>query len=161
MIRLKTSVLLGGALQLGAILASASIADQQHIYNFGVNVGLAFQLQDDILDVYGNPETFGKQVGGDILSNKKTYLLISLFNAVQGEDISLLNDLIALDGYQHPHKVHAIMELYEKYHIKALAEQEKEHYTHLAYAALEKISVAKENKTALEILASELLIREI
>ncbi len=161
MIRLKTSVLLGGALQLGAILASASTADQQHIYNFGVNVGLAFQLQDDILDVYGNPETFGKQVGGDILSNKKTYLLISLFNAVQGEDISLLNDLIALDGYQHPHKVHAIMELYEKYHIKALAEQEKEHYTHLAYAALEKISVAKENKTALEILASELLIREI
>src|SRR5690606_37392270 len=86
MIRLKTSVLLGGALEMGAVLAGASSENRKRLYEFGVNLGIAYQLQDDILDAFGNPDTFGKQVGGDIIVNKKTILHILLREAVREED---------------------------------------------------------------------------
>lgn len=161
MIRLKTSVLLGGALQLGAILANASLEQQQLIYEFGVDIGIAFQLQDDMLDVYGDPKTFGKQVGGDIISNKKTYLFLSLQNLAVAEDAVLLQELVKGDLSSHPQKVQQVMDLYGRYAIKERAEVEKQHYTKAAFASLEKINIPKEQKQALEAIANQLLIREI
>ena len=86
MIRLKTSVLLAAALKIGAVLGGASSADAQKLYDFGIRMGLAFQLQDDYLDVYGNPAVFGKKIGGDILCNKKTYMLITALEQAKGEN---------------------------------------------------------------------------
>jgi len=159
MITLKTSVLLGGALKLGAIIADAPVAQQQLIYDFGVYVGVAFQLQDDILDVYGDPETFGKQVGGDIMSNKKTFLLIKLLENANDEDVRSIQHLIASDMQQVPNKVQLMKDLYAKYNIKALANEKKAQFTSLAFDTLAKIDVSEDRKQQLYHLAGELLNR--
>src|SRR5476651_2411466 len=99
MIRLKTAVLLGGTLKIGAIIGGASLNDAQLLYSFGVNLGIAFQLQDDILDVYGDPEKFGKQVGGDILSNKKTYLLIKALELAKDDHLQQLNHWLSVEDF--------------------------------------------------------------
>lgn len=160
MIRLKTSVLLGGALQLGAILANASTEDQGLIYDFGVNLGIAFQLQDDILDVYGDPMTFGKQVGGDILSNKKTLLHIALNKSLSDADRITFDYLLATDSLSEPNKVDIMKKLYAKYAILALAIQHKEKFTAEAYEKLALIQVADSKKIALHDLADTLMHRK-
>jgi geranylgeranyl diphosphate synthase type II len=120
MIRLKTSVLLGGALQLGAILSGADEQQQQLIYDFGENVGLAFQLQDDILDAYGDPDTFGKIVGGDIMINKKTFLLVKLMAVISDDDKIVLQGLLDTSIATAPSKVADMLALYESMRLKVL-----------------------------------------
>ncbi|WP_270088376.1 polyprenyl synthetase family protein [Sphingobacterium sp. SYP-B4668] len=159
MITLKTSVLLGGALKLGAIIAGAPVAQQQLIYEFGVYVGVAFQLQDDILDVYGDPETFGKQVGGDIIANKKTFLLIKLLENASQDDIIDIQQLLACDLQYEPNKVQLMKTLYAKYNIRALANDKKAHFTTLAFDTLAKIEVGQDRKEQLYNLAGDLLNR--
>ena len=159
MIRLKTSVLLGCALQMGAIIAGAEEEAQVLLYEFGVNLGIAFQLQDDILDVYGDPEHFGKQVGGDILSNKKTILFVKLQELVSSEDKTLLDHLVAADIDMEPNKVEKMKALYAKYDILTLAIYQKEKFTAIAYEKLTKIEVEPEKKQALFSLADALMHR--
>lgn len=157
MIRLKTAVLVGGAMELGAIVARAAQEHAELIYRFGESLGIAFQLQDDILDVYGDPEKFGKQVGGDIKSNKKTFLLLSLQKLLTHEDgerlaVQLLN--------QTDTKVQNVTDLYDQYQIKELATAEMQLHLNAAFDALNKIDVPLERKQALIQLANELMNRE-
>ncbi|MDQ1148936.1 polyprenyl synthetase family protein [Sphingobacterium zeae] len=160
MIRLKTSVLLGGALQLGAILSGADELQQQLIYDFGENVGLAFQLQDDILDAYGDPETFGKIVGGDILINKKTFLLVKLMAVISQEDKPILKNLLEAPAENTPSKINDMLALYGKYEIKAAADKLKDSYTQRAFEKMEALNVPNHRKEPLLVLANNLLVRQ-
>jgi geranylgeranyl diphosphate synthase type II len=156
MIRLKTAVLLGGAMKLGGIVGGAGKTDADLLYKFGENLGIAFQLQDDILDVYGNPEKFGKQVGGDIIANKKTFLhLTALALAAEGEKKVLNSNLSSPDE-----KVKLVTALYDRYQIKALATAEMDKYLKEAYQALADLSVADEKKTNFRMLIKQILVRE-
>jgi len=159
MIRLKTSVLLGGALQMGAILAHADKEQQQLIYDFGVNLGIAFQLQDDYLDVYGDPETFGKQVGGDILCNKKTILRIKTEQLVDSEAREELAELINFDTIADAEKVSRMKNLYAKFEVDRYAEEIKSRYMELAYNKLDAIAVSEAQKAELRKLADTLMHR--
>lgn len=118
MIRLKTSVLLGFALQLGGILANQSLKEQELLYQIGLKAGMGFQLMDDILDVYGDPLTFGKQVGGDILSNKKTLLLIEATNLATGSQKEALSHWVNATDFDPKEKVKAVTEIYNQLNIK-------------------------------------------
>ncbi|QRY59004.1 polyprenyl synthetase family protein [Sphingobacterium siyangense] len=160
MIRLKTSVLLGGALQLGAILSGADEQQQQLIYDFGENVGLAFQLQDDILDAYGDPDTFGKIVGGDIMINKKTFLLVKLMAVISDDDRIVLQGLLDTSIVTAPSKVADMLALYEKYEIKSAADELKDSYTQRAFEKMEALNVPNDRKEALLVLANNLLVRQ-
>ena len=160
MIRLKTSVLLGGALQLGAILSGADEQQQQLIYDFGENVGLAFQLQDDILDAYGDPDTFGKIVGGDIMINKKTFLLVKLMAVISAEDKPILQHLLEASMETVPTKVEDMLALYAKYDIKIAADELKDIYTQQAFEKMEALDVPNDRKEALLVLANNLLVRQ-
>ncbi|MGF7025833.1 polyprenyl synthetase family protein [Sphingobacterium sp. G1-14] len=160
MIRLKTSVLLGGALQLGAILSGADEQQQQLIYDFGENVGLAFQLQDDILDAYGDPDTFGKIVGGDIMINKKTFLLVKLMAVISDDDKIVLQGLLDASIATAPSKVADMLTLYEKYAIKSAADELKDSYTQRAFEKMEALNVPNDRKEALLVLANNLLVRQ-
>ncbi|MEC3878274.1 polyprenyl synthetase family protein [Parapedobacter sp. 10938] len=158
MIRLKTSVLLGAALKIGALLAGAQEADAQRIYDFGVGVGIAFQLQDDILDVYGDPAQFGKQRGGDILANKKTYLLVKALEMADRATLSKLNDWLA--DYSNPSdKISNITTIYDALGVRTQVETAKQHHIEQAYTALDTIPVAITRKAPLRELAHALLNR--
>lgn len=159
MIRMKTSVLLGCALQMGAIIAGADEKAQTLLYSFGVNLGIAFQLQDDILDVYGNPDTFGKQVGGDILSNKKTILFVKLQELISSNDREELDYLLGETIDTEPQKVEKMKRLYAKYDIQTLAMYQKEKFTAIAYEKLTEIQVEAGKKDALFSLADALMHR--
>ncbi|WP_341831253.1 polyprenyl synthetase family protein [Sphingobacterium thalpophilum] len=160
MIRLKTSVLLGGALQLGAILSGADEQQQQLIYDFGENVGLAFQLQDDILDAYGDPDTFGKIVGGDIMINKKTFLLVKLMAVISDDDKPVLQALLNATIETAPSKVADMLALYDKYAIKTAADELKDIYTQRAFEKMKALNVPNDRKEALLVLANNLLVRQ-
>lgn len=160
MIRLKTSVLLGGALQMGAILADANLNDQKLIYEFGECIGIAFQLQDDVLDAYGDPETFGKQIGGDILINKKTYLLVKLMEIIKEEDRAVLQNLLGTTVQDNPNKLHDMLSLYQSYNIKEYADKLKDAYTQRAFERLSAINIPNHKKDTLITLSTQLLIRE-
>jgi geranylgeranyl diphosphate synthase type II len=159
MIRLKTAVLLGGALKIGALIAGAKVEDAERISQFGENLGIAFQLQDDILDVYGDPDKFGKQVGGDILANKKTFLLIKAKELVQGAAANELNKWISED-HQPEEKVKAVTALYNELNIRQHAEETMQSYAEKALSQLEAINVPEARKTALREFAEQLLVRE-
>lgn len=118
MIRLKTAVLLGFSLQLGAVLAGASREDATYLYDFGVNIGIAFQLKDDLLDVYADKEKFGKQVGGDILANKKTYLLVKANELATGPANESLQKWLKAEAYNPEEKVKAVTTLFDQLQIK-------------------------------------------
>lgn len=157
MIRAKTSVLLGGALKMGAIIAEADKKNQQLIYDFGVNLGIAFQLQDDILDVYGSPENFGKQVGGDILSDKKTILRIKLQQLADHQDAALIAQIDQVSDTSS--KIEQMVALYSKYGIRELADALKNEYSNNAFERLELIDVPEENKKNLLALGKSLMVR--
>ena len=123
MIRLKTSVLLACALKMGAILAGAPQSDADNLYSFGEKIGLAFQLQDDYLDVYGNPDIFGKNIGGDILSNKKTFLLINAFNKADSSLRSELQRWTAATNFNPQQKIAAVTDIYNRLGIPAIAHE--------------------------------------
>ncbi|MDF2156946.1 polyprenyl synthetase family protein [Algoriphagus sp. CAU 1675] len=128
MIRLKTAVLLGLSLQLGAVLAEASPEDAQKLYDFGVNIGIGFQLKDDLLDVFADQSKFGKQVGGDIIANKKTYLLIKALELAKGSDAEELKYWLSKKEFDKEKKVNAVKSLYERLGIKALTEAKMNEY---------------------------------
>lgn len=156
MIRLKTAVLLGGAMKLGAIVGGADEKNADLLYQFGENLGVAFQLQDDILDVYGDPEKFGKQVGGDIISNKKTFLHLTAKALVQPEELPTL-----LGDHENTEiKVKAVTQLYNSYQVKEQANVEMEKYLDKAFQALDQIAVSEDRKNLLRQLAKQIMDRE-
>ncbi len=160
MIRLKTAVLLAGSMQIGAPIGGAEKDQADVLYELGENLGLAFQLQDDILDVYGDPEKFGKQVGGDILADKKTFLLIKARELAKGESVSELDKWLNKPDVLPGNKVNAITSIYNSLGVRKLAEAEMETYVRKALNALDKITVEPSKKVLLKGFAEQLLIRE-
>lgn len=160
MIRLKTAVLLGCALKSGALVGGAGEEDAQNLYDFGIHIGLAFQLKDDLLDVYGDEATFGKKIGGDILCNKKTYLLIHALELAQGNDAAELQKwLNTNDETTNNLKISAVTELYNKLGVKAICEDKMQDFYTNAIANLENVSVADNKKQELRNLAAKLMLR--
>jgi geranylgeranyl diphosphate synthase type II len=159
MIRLKTAVLVGGAMKIGAIVGGATKEDAELIYEFGENLGIAFQLQDDILDVYGDPEKFGKQIGGDIIANKKTYLLLKLQELAGQDDLAALAEHAA-NTTTLSAKVDDITALYDEYKVKELATVQMRQYLDKAFEALAGIKLPDSHKKVLIGLANALMHRE-
>ncbi len=161
MIRLKTSVLLAVSLKIGALLGGASKEDANRLYDFGVNLGLAFQLKDDLLDVYGNPEVFGKNIGGDILCNKKTYLLIKAYEHANQAQLQALDAWISATSFQPSEKIKAVTELYNQIGVKSSCESKIRFFSGLAKENLDAVQVAQENKQELQLLMENLMNREV
>jgi len=160
MIELKTAVLLGASLRIGALIAKASVTDVNHIYAFGQNIGIAFQLMDDLLDVYGNPEKFGKQVGGDIISNKKTYLLLKAKELAKNELKKELEFCLSSKTLSPENKVNRVKAIYSQLKIKELTMNEMNHFYNTAIAHLDSIEVPNEKKLVFEQFAKGLMQRE-
>lgn len=160
MIRLKTSVLLACAMKMGAILADAPAADADNLYKFGEQVGLAFQLQDDYLDVYGDSKVFGKAIGGDIMSNKKTYMLINAFNLANDSQRKELMHWVTLDNPEPKEKIDAVTRLYNEIGIDKLAEQKINHYFEQSRKYLASVNVPEERKRELEEYANRMMHRK-
>lgn len=157
MITLKTSVLLAASLQLGAVLGGAGQGNQQHLYEFGKNLGIAFQVQDDYLDAYGDPEKFGKQVGGDIMSNKKTFLMIHAMDMASPLQKLELLELMGSDGSAD--KVSKVLALFNDFGIEEWARKLKDKYLQTALAHLEETAVRSLRKQPLVDLAEYLVQR--
>ena len=160
MIRLKTSVFLACALKMGALLAGASEADQTALYNLGEKIGLAFQLQDDLLDVYGDPKVFGKNIGGDITSNKKTYMLINALNLANPIQRKSLERWIEAERFDRNEKVAAVTALYNAIGIRQLCENRINHYFEQGRHYLEQLSVADDRKVILRQYLAQMMKRE-
>lgn len=161
MIRLKTSVLLGFAMELGGIVADADAESIELLNEIGVNLGIGFQLNDDILDVYADPEKFGKQVGGDIIENKKTWLLLdALEKSADTEEAKVLEGWLKKKKFDANEKVEAIRAIYDKLEIKAEAEEEAKKYFTKATEALNKLGVSEDKKQILRLFAEQLENRE-
>jgi geranylgeranyl diphosphate synthase type II len=156
MIRLKTSVLLGCALKMGALIADADVEDADRLYEAGVNMGLAFQLRDDVLDVWGDPATFGKEIGGDIMNNKKTFLLINAMQLAQGNDADELRQWLNDSNATRDDKVTGVTALYERLGVRQLAEDAIARYNHLAIEAFNQVKMSDEDKQAFIALANRL-----
>jgi geranylgeranyl diphosphate synthase type II len=157
MISLKTAVLLGASLQIGALIGGASSEASQHLYDFGKNIGIAFQIQDDILDSFGDGSQTGKQVGGDISSNKKTLLLIELLESAHKDDKKYMLELFKeLDQNT---KITEVLKLYDKYQIRDFAESKKQTYLDIAMKHLLAIGLEKEKTEILEKTALDLMER--
>lgn len=156
MIRLKTSVLLGCALKTGALIAGADDQQADLLYQAGVNMGLAFQLRDDVLDVWGDPVTFGKEIGGDIMNNKKTFLLINAMQLAQGDDADELRHWLNDPYATRDNKVAGVTALYERLGVRQLAEDAIAHYNELAIAAFNQANISDEAKNAFIGLANRL-----
>ena len=157
MIQLKTSVLLAASLQMGSIIGGASEHNQGHLYEFGRNLGIAFQIQDDYLDAFGDPSKFGKQVGGDIQSNKKTFLLIHALETASGQTLVELNNLIQSNP---SNKVDRVLAIYKNCKIDEWANTLKEEYLTKAYHHLDEIAVSSSRKETLRALAQYLIKRD-
>lgn len=158
MITFKTAVLLGCSLKMGAICADASEENANHLYDFGKHLGIAFQLMDDVLDAFADDEKFGKQVGGDIIANKKTFLLLKAFELADNEQRQKLNQL--LNETNAADKVKGVLEIYNQLNIKALSEKEADLHTQEAIKHLHAVNVFENKKKGLEQLAMQLLNRE-
>ena len=161
MIRLKTSVLLGCALKMGALIADADDHEADVLYQAGVNVGLAFQLRDDVLDVWGDPATFGKEIGGDIMNNKKTYLLISAMQLAQGDDADELRHWLNDPYVTRDDKVAGVTALYERLGVRQLAEDAILRYNEMATSAFNQVKMSDEDKAAFINLANRLAGRKV
>ncbi len=159
MISLKTAVLLGGSLAIGAICANANENDIDNIYNFGKKLGIAFQLQDDILDVYGDAEKFGKQVGGDILANKKTFLLISACEQAKEKQLEKLKFLLNQKDFNPDEKIRSVIAVYDDLKIKEQADQKMDQYFQEAMKHLNAIQVSVDRKELLISFAEKLMVR--
>ncbi|MCH4016873.1 MAG: polyprenyl synthetase family protein [Prevotella sp.] len=159
MIRLKTSVLLACALKIGAILADAPESDQQNLYLFGERLGLTFQLQDDYLDVYGNPKIFGKAIGGDIVSNKKTYMLINAFNRADKRQHKQLDYWVQAKTFDRAEKVAAITHLYNEMGIDQLALEKIDYYFEDSKQYLDAVNLPDSRKQILADYARRMMHR--
>lgn len=160
MIRLKTSVLLACATKMGAILADASKEDAENLYKFGEQIGLAFQLQDDYLDVYGDAKVFGKKIGGDITSNKKTYMLITAFNQANAEQRAELEKWINKSDFDTEEKIAAVTRLYNEIGVDKLAKEKMGFYYEQGKKFLDAVKLPNERKEALAAYAAEMMKRQ-
>ena len=161
MIECKTAVLVGAAMQMGAIVANAPIEDQVRCYNFGKNLGIAFQLQDDYLDAFGNPEIFGKQVGGDILENKKTYLFLKAIENGSPEVRTELTQLFQNNALKPENKVSKTLELFVRSEANIATKAAISFYTKAAFDVLETINISGPNKQILKDFGTELMTRDV
>ena len=161
MIRLKTAVLLASSMRIGAVVAGASSKDADLLYKFGLNVGLAFQLQDDYLDVYGDPKVFGKNTGDDIATNKKTYMLIKACEKATGENKRLLNEWIHTAFFERQDKIKAVTAIYNELGIDKICKEKMDEYYNVAIEALSNVSVDSKLKEPLFKIAAELMNRNI
>ena len=159
MIRLKTSVLLAACAQMGAILGGASEQDDSLLYGFGEKIGLAFQLQDDLLDVYGDSKVFGKKIGGDILCNKKTFLYINAYRLADSSQKKELDRWAAYDGHDPESKIRGVRAIYDAVGVKALSEKLIGSLFEEAIAMLDKVNLPAERKSMLREYAGSMLNR--
>ncbi|RNC65893.1 polyprenyl synthetase family protein [Proteiniphilum sp. X52] len=160
MIRLKTAVLIACALKIGAIIAGAPAEDADLLYEFGINMGLAFQLKDDLLDVYGNPKTFGKKIGGDILCNKKTFLLIRALKNANDRQREELDRWLTATEYDPDEKIKFVKNIYDELNLKFAVENLIEKYYLASLDYLSSINIADDHKGDLITLAENLMYRE-
>ena len=162
MICCKTAVLLGASLQIGALIAGAADMDAKHLYNFGKNIGIAFQLQDDLLDVYGDKTKFGKQQGGDIRSNKKTFLYLKTMEALNESDRKILKNLYDNSSTVNTdQKLKSVISFFDKAQVKQLTKDEMLHFHNNALIHFEKIDVPAVKKKPLLDFCESLMVREI
>ncbi len=159
MIRLKTAVLLGSVLKIGAIVAKADAKNQKAIYDFGINLGLAFQLQDDIFDCYGDVKVFGKMTGGDISDNKKTYLYLKALELASEDDRNLLKQLFAMPKGRDENKIQTVLNIYDKYDVKNIVTELMTKYYHDSLKNLDDIDLPEEKKLILRDYAAYLYTR--
>lgn len=160
MIQLKTAVLLGAALKIGAYIGGAVEKEAQMLYDFGIHIGLAFQLMDDLLDVYGDEKTFGKQVGGDILANKHTFLLINAKKLANFEQKKNLNYWLSADNPNAEEKILAITDIYNQLNVKKICEDAMDFHFKEAIAILQELDVLEDKKQVLRNLAEKLMYRK-
>ena len=149
MINLKTAVLLAGSLKIGALIAGASESDCENIYQYGRYAGLAFQLQDDLLDTYGDAAVFGKPIGGDITENKKTFLLINAMNLAEGDTKKELLDWLSKEKFDRDEKYNAVKLIYDTLKIKELTVAKIEECYRIADSFLQKVSLPEQRKEVL------------
>lgn len=161
MIELKTSVLIAGGLKIGAIIGGSLAEDAEHLYEFGRNIGIAFQLQDDILDTYGDPEKFGKKVGGDIVQNKKTFLVLKALELADADQRSMLETLMNTESQDEKTKIAAVKSLFDALQVRQAAEQLMESYLSTAFEHLEAVNVESERKKVLIDISNQLMGREV
>jgi geranylgeranyl diphosphate synthase, type II len=161
MISLKTSVLIGAALKMGAIVGKADEADAEKLYEFGLNLGISFQLQDDFLDTFGNPETFGKQVGGDIIENKKTFLYLKTLEVASIEDKNLLHQFYEIKLNKNEEKIKNVKEIFSKNNIQSYSEELIRNYTQKAFAVLHTINIDENSKKGLLDFGESLMKRDV
>ena len=159
MIRLKTAVLIACSLKIGAIMANADPREADLLYEYGINVGLAFQLQDDWLDVYGNPDVFGKSQGGDICANKKTYLLLKAIEACDPSTLQELNHWLLKSDFDPIQKIAVVTAIYEKTGVSDQTRQLMKHYHDEALEALERMTIPLDSKEILKAYAGEAMVR--
>lgn len=160
MIELKTAVLLKGALEIGAIIGGAPHSDIERIGTFGKYLGIAFQIQDDLLDTYGDSHIFGKRIGGDIVANKKTFLTVIGFSLAKGKQLELLNGYFKAENIDPDKKIEGVIRIYDEIGVKDLAEKKIEEYFSLSKASLEKIGIKPEQKQTLSCLAKNVMERK-
>lgn len=161
MIEYKTAVLVAAAMKMGAIVAEASEKSQEELYAFGLNLGIAFQLQDDYLDVYGDPLTFGKQVGGDIIENKKTYLFIKAMEASTVSNRKQLMDLYSIQPKETDSKVKAVRTIFSESGAATATQDAIVSYTKKAFAVLESLELTQEKKDILRAFGENLMLRTV
>ena len=161
MIEYKTAVLVGAAMKMGAIVAETTTENSELIYNFGLNLGLAFQLQDDYLDAFGDPETFGKQVGGDIIENKKTYLYLKAMEFSDAHQKEQLQHLFSIQPNDNLDKIETIKDIFTKTGAAKATQDCIQEYTLKAFATLQKISIDNEKKEKLQSFGENLMGRKV
>jgi geranylgeranyl diphosphate synthase type II len=161
MIEYKTAVLVAAAMKMGAIVAEASAENCNHIYDFGLNLGIAFQLQDDFLDAFGDPETFGKQVGGDIIENKKTYLYLKALEHGNEQHKQQLAQFYAEHPIHSLDKIEAVKSIFRSSGADEATKAAIEEYTYRAFATLEKMDIEDDKKTALKKFGEKLMQRNV
>ncbi len=161
MIEYKTAVLVGAAMKMGAIVSNASIEDQNSIYEFGRLLGIAFQLQDDYLDAFGDPETFGKQVGGDIIENKKTYLYLKAVMFLNASESNQLQQLFTVSLEDNIEKIETVKQFFINSGSAEATKKEIENYTNKAFKVLDKLSISNEKKLLLKQFGNQLMTRNV
>lgn len=161
MIEYKTAVLVGAAMKMGAIVSSASKEDQKHVYEFGRLLGIAFQLQDDYLDAFGDPETFGKQVGGDIIENKKTYLYLKALEFSDAEDTLQLQHLFGINPTDATDKIETVKQIFQASGSADATRNEIENYTKKAFKVLAELSIPESKKNVLKAFGNDLMNRRV
>lgn len=160
MTRLKTAVLLAACLKAGAIVSEASTQEQDLIYDFGIKIGLAFQIQDDLLDVYADVNKFGKNTGGDIAENKKTYMSLKAIELAQGDDLKQLQHYFSSTNFEKQEKFNTVKAIYDKYQVKSHAQNLINQYYNDAFKSLEAINQPKESKQPLIDFVNQMVERE-